>query len=171
MLGRTLPDGQRHEVRWEAGRLDDTMDSIRTAAGERWPSLEIHALVQAVVVTDDRLGAAEAMARRTGMAVPDILATPFVCLGTHEEMAAHLLACRERWGTSYFTVRDARRLRPRHAARAGCGSEVLSAGAAGGTPAVRSGNSSRAPARKHTAPTKVPRFVHARLTSWPLGFT
>ena len=43
--------------------------------------LEIHALVQAVVVTDDRLGAAKAMARRTGMAVPDILATPFVCLG------------------------------------------------------------------------------------------
>ena len=106
MLGRTLPDGQRHEVRWEAGRLDDTMDSIRTAAGQRWPSLEIHALVQAVVVTDDRLGAAEAMGRRTGMAVPDILATPFVCLGTHEEMAAHLLACRERWGTNYFTVRD-----------------------------------------------------------------
>ena len=106
MLGRTLPDGHRHEVRWEAGRLDDTMDRIRTAAGERWPSLEIHALVQAVVVTDDRRGAAEAMARRMGMAAPDMMETPFVCLGTHEEMAAHLLACRARWGISYFTVRD-----------------------------------------------------------------
>ena len=106
MLGRTLPDGQHHEVRWEAGRLDATMGWIRTAAGGRWPSLEIHALVQMVVVTDDRMGAAEAVARRTGMAVPDILASPFVCLGTHEEMAAHLLACRARWGISYFTVRD-----------------------------------------------------------------
>ncbi len=106
MLGRTLPDGQRHEPRWEPSRLDDTMDWIRRAAGERWPALEIHALVQAVVVTDDRLGAAEAMARRIGTPAPDILETPFVCLGTHEEMAAHLLACRERWGISYFTVRD-----------------------------------------------------------------
>jgi hypothetical protein len=82
------------------------MDSIRTAAGERWPSLETHALVQSVVVTDDRLGAAEALARRIGVPVPDILETPFVCLGTHAEMTAHLLACRERWGINYFTVRD-----------------------------------------------------------------
>jgi probable F420-dependent oxidoreductase len=106
MLGRTLPDGHRHEPRWEPSRLDATMTWIRTAAGERWPSLEIHALVQAVVVTDDRFGAAEAMARRIGVPAPDILETPFVCLGTHEEMAAHLLACRARWGISYFTVRD-----------------------------------------------------------------
>jgi probable F420-dependent oxidoreductase len=106
MLGPTLPDGQHHEVRWEAGRLDDTINGIRTAAGERWPSLEIHALVQAVVVTGDRLGAAEAVAQRTGMAVADIFETPFVCLGTHEEMAAHLVACRARWGINYFTVRD-----------------------------------------------------------------
>ncbi len=34
------------------------------------------------------------------------MATPFLCLGTHEEMAQHLLACRARWGISYFTVRD-----------------------------------------------------------------
>lgn len=27
-------------------------------------------------------------------------------LGTHEEIAAHLLACRERWGISYFVFRD-----------------------------------------------------------------
>jgi probable F420-dependent oxidoreductase len=106
MLGRTLADGQRHETRWEPARLDDTMDWIRTAAGGRWPSLETHALVQSVVVTDDRLGAAEALARRIGVPVPDILETPFVCLGTHAEMTAHLLACRERWGINYFTVRD-----------------------------------------------------------------
>ncbi len=34
------------------------------------------------------------------------MSTPFLCLGTHEEMARHLLACRERWGISYFSVRD-----------------------------------------------------------------
>jgi hypothetical protein len=34
------------------------------------------------------------------------LATPFLCFGSPEEMAHHLLTCRARWGISYFTVRD-----------------------------------------------------------------
>jgi hypothetical protein len=58
-----------------------------------------------VVVTDDRQDAAAAIAERTGMTVADTLSTPFLCLGTHEEMAQHLVACRERWGFSYFSVR------------------------------------------------------------------
>ena len=40
MLGRTLEDGQRHEVRWEAERLDATIDHIREHADGRWESLE-----------------------------------------------------------------------------------------------------------------------------------
>ena len=42
----------------------------------------------------------------------DVLSTPFLCLGTHEEMARHLLACRARWDISYFTVRDIEASRP-----------------------------------------------------------
>jgi probable F420-dependent oxidoreductase len=106
MLGRTKEDGQHHEVRWEAARLDDTVASMRTEAAGRWDAIELHALVQAVVVTEDRHGAASDIAGRTGMQVSDILSTPFLCLGTHAEMADHLLACRERWGFSYFSVRD-----------------------------------------------------------------
>ena len=106
MLGRTLADGQRHDVRWEANRLDDTLDWMHARAGGRWPSLEVHALVQSVVLTKDRVRAATDIATRTGMDVADILCTPFLCLGTHEEMAQHLLLCRERWGISYYSVRD-----------------------------------------------------------------
>jgi probable F420-dependent oxidoreductase len=106
MLGRTLEDGQHHEVRWEATRLDATVGWIREAAGERAPDLGLHALVQSVQVTDDRRAAAERLGAEIRTAAADVLATPFVCLGTHEEMARHLLACRERWGISYFTVRD-----------------------------------------------------------------
>jgi probable F420-dependent oxidoreductase len=51
MLGRTLPDGQRHEVRWEADRLDATVAYIRDQAGDR--PVELNALVQRVVITDD----------------------------------------------------------------------------------------------------------------------
>ena len=106
MLGRTLEDGQHHEMRWEAERLDATIELVRAAAGDRWARLELHALVQAVVVTDARASVAEDLSQQLSTPSSDVMATPFLCLGTHEEMAHHLLACRARWGISYFTVRD-----------------------------------------------------------------
>ena len=57
-------------------------------------------------MTDDRRAAATAVAGSTGMTVEDVLSTPFVCIGTHVEIVRHLVACRERWGFSYFSVRD-----------------------------------------------------------------
>jgi alkanesulfonate monooxygenase SsuD/methylene tetrahydromethanopterin reductase-like flavin-dependent oxidoreductase (luciferase family) len=106
MLGRTKEDGQHHEVRWEAERLDATVERVKRAAGEAGRDVELHALVQSVLVTDDRRAAAEELATELETPPADLLATPFLCHGTHEEMARHLLACRERWGISYFSVRD-----------------------------------------------------------------
>ncbi len=106
MLGRTLDDGQHHEVRWEAERLDATMEFVRAAAGDRRPKLELHALVQAVVVTDERPRVAKELGAQLATRPDDVLSTPFICVGTHEEMARHLLDCRARWGINYFTVRD-----------------------------------------------------------------
>jgi hypothetical protein len=97
---------QSHEVRWEATRLDRTIESLRSSAGERWPALEIHALVQQVVVTTDRHQRAFEIAQRTAMTVDDILTTPYLCIGTHEEMAEHLIRCRERWGINYYSLRS-----------------------------------------------------------------
>ncbi len=107
MLGRTKEDGQHHAVRWEASRLDATVEWMEQAAGERWVALELHALVQAVVITEDRARTAAELAERIGLDVSDALSTPFLCIGTHDEIAQHLLACRQRWGFSYYTVRDA----------------------------------------------------------------
>jgi probable F420-dependent oxidoreductase len=112
MLGRTLADGQHHAVRWEAHRLDRTVESVRNAAGARWPSLEIHSLVQQVIVTPDRRQRAAQVARRTAMTVEDILATPYLCIGTHDEIAEHLIRCRERWGISYYSVRSVEEFGP-----------------------------------------------------------
>lgn len=107
MLGRTLPDGQRHEVRWDPERLDRTVSLIRAEAADRSEVLELNALVQAVIVTDDRRAAAEALvARVPGLTVDDALATPFLALGTHDEIVAHLRRCRDRWGISYYVVRE-----------------------------------------------------------------
>jgi probable F420-dependent oxidoreductase len=112
MLGRTLADGQHHAVRWEADRLDRTVESVRNAAGTRWPSLEIHSLVQQVIVTPDRRQRADEVAQRTAMTVEDILATPYLCIGTHDEIAEHLIRCRERWGISYYSVRSVEEFGP-----------------------------------------------------------
>jgi probable F420-dependent oxidoreductase len=106
-LGRTLADGQRHEVRWQAERLDRTVQYIREQAGERGDQLELNALVQVVTVTDDRRAAAEEVADRIEtLDVEDALLTPFLALGSHDQIAEHLRMCRDRWGITYFTVRD-----------------------------------------------------------------
>lgn len=107
MLGRTLGDGQRHETRWEADRLDRTAAFISEETKDRSTPLELHALVQAVIVTDDRQGAADDVTRREWTPTSDdALNTPFLAIGTHSEIADHLRSCRKRWGISYFSVRD-----------------------------------------------------------------
>ena len=107
MLGRTLEDGQRHEVRWQADRLDATIRYIRQQAAERGGRLELNVLVQQIILTDNRREAAHQVAGRVpGLTVEDALATPFLAIGSHDEIADHLRACRNRWGISYFSVRD-----------------------------------------------------------------
>ncbi len=113
MLGKTLPDGLRHEVRWQPERLTATIDHIRRAAGERFDDIELNALVQVVEITDDRPAAAARLcAAVEGLTVEDALSTPFLALGTHDEIAAHLLACRARWGISNFTLRSVEDMAP-----------------------------------------------------------
>ncbi len=107
MLGRTLSDGNAHAVRWKPERVDAAVAWIAERAGRRAGQLELNALVQAVVVTDDRRKAAEELSARVpGLDVDHALSTPFLALGTRDEITQHLLACRERWGISYYVVRD-----------------------------------------------------------------
>lgn len=115
MVGRTLPDGRNHEVRWEPDRLDRTVAHIRAeaeAAGRPPPRLQ--ALVQAVVVADDRRAAGEELI--AGFPVPldldDALVTPFLAVGTPDQIADHLVACRQRWGIDYYSVRDVEAFAP-----------------------------------------------------------
>jgi len=108
MFGQTLPDGQRHEVHWELERLDATMEWIQDQARDRWDRLELNALVQAVIITDDREPAIAKLAGTiAGLTVADALGTPFLAVvGTEIQIAEHLLACRARWGISYYVVRE-----------------------------------------------------------------
>lgn len=90
---------------WKTAAVDERLAIVREAAGERHEHLEINALLQRVVVTEDRRAAAQELAQRWPQLTPDeILDSPFVLMGTAGEMVEHLRARRERWGISYYTV-------------------------------------------------------------------
>jgi probable F420-dependent oxidoreductase len=106
-LGRTLADGHRHDPSGFApAAVDEQVAAVRTAAGERFGSLELQALVQAVVITDRPRQAAETLCDQIpGMTVAAVLATPYLLVGSVEEVVDRLVERRERWGFSHYTVR------------------------------------------------------------------
>jgi probable F420-dependent oxidoreductase len=90
---------------WRVSGIDEQVQLVREAAGERYARLEVNALVQRVVVTDDRHQATEELASRWPQLSPEeILQSPYVLVGTVDQMVEDLQARRERWGISSYTV-------------------------------------------------------------------
>ena len=80
---------------------------VREAAGGRLAALELHTLIQAVVVTADRQPAADQLASRFGGVSRDlVLESPYVLLGTVDEICETLRRRRDQHGISYVTVFD-----------------------------------------------------------------
>jgi probable F420-dependent oxidoreductase len=93
---------------WRASSLDERVRLVREMAGdERYSRLEINALVQRVIVTDDRRGAAEELTSRWTQLTPDeILQSPYVLIGSVDQMVEDIQAHRKRWGISYYVVHE-----------------------------------------------------------------
>jgi probable F420-dependent oxidoreductase len=105
-LGRTLSDGHNHAVEWSQQAIDDRLDLVHRAAEGRATPPRLDALVQAVVVTESRGDAAERfVADVSGLTPTDVLASPYVLIGAPSEIIDELLAHRERWGITRYTVR------------------------------------------------------------------
>lgn len=110
-LGRTLADGHRHECDWSAASIDARVALLRGAVEGR--PVQLSALVQKVEITSDRVGAADLY--RTTLreflpedAVPSVetlLDTPFVLIGTADEIVAQLRRHEARWGFTRYTTR------------------------------------------------------------------
>ena len=106
-LGRTKTDGHSHTAKWDSDWLDTQIEQIRSGAGDRFGEVELNALVQVTRFTrDSEAFVAEAVSRIEGLSADDARITPYLLFGTPEEMATKIRACRERWGISYFVVRD-----------------------------------------------------------------
>lgn len=92
---------------FKAASVDERVAWVRAEAGARFSELELNALVQRVVVTDDARGVAAELAERwPNVSVDDILETPYLLIGTVDEMVAALQARRERWGISYIVTHE-----------------------------------------------------------------
>ena len=90
---------------WRTVAVDNRLAVVRESAGERYEHLELNALVQRVVVTDDRHRAAQELGTRwPGLSAEDLLESPYLLIGTVDQMVEDLRARRERWGISYYTT-------------------------------------------------------------------
>jgi alkanesulfonate monooxygenase SsuD/methylene tetrahydromethanopterin reductase-like flavin-dependent oxidoreductase (luciferase family) len=106
-LGRTLPDGHQHEVRWSAADLRGQLDLIRAEAREAGRAPALEALVQVVRVTDDR----DAVLAEVGAEIPSASAealdrTPFLLIGSPEQLAAQLRRQAAELGITSYVVRE-----------------------------------------------------------------
>ncbi|HKZ12505.1 MAG TPA: TIGR03621 family F420-dependent LLM class oxidoreductase [Solirubrobacterales bacterium] len=106
----SLPTSERREEARRDGvatRIDEKFALIREAAGDRYEDLVFHGWLQAAQVTEDARGAAAQIgAALGGLDRDDVLESPFVLLGSVEEIVARLHERRERWGYSYYTVQQ-----------------------------------------------------------------
>ena len=93
---------------WLVSGVDERVQLVREAAGDaRYARLELNALVQLVVVTNDRRQAAEELTGRWTQLTPDeILQSPYVLIGTIDQMVEDLQTYRDRWGISYYVVHE-----------------------------------------------------------------
>jgi probable F420-dependent oxidoreductase len=99
--GGTVPDISG----WKVSSVDERVGLVREISGDLCEQLELNVLVQRVLVTDDRHRAAEELAKHWSQLNPDeILQSPYVLVGSVDQLVEDLLARRERWGMSYFTI-------------------------------------------------------------------
>jgi probable F420-dependent oxidoreductase len=88
--------------------IGGTGERMLALAARRADTVALGGLVQAVIVTADRRGAAErAAAERFPYLSPaEVLDTPFLLIGTVEEIAEQLLERRDRYGFTFITVHE-----------------------------------------------------------------
>jgi probable F420-dependent oxidoreductase len=99
--GGTEPD----ILDFRAAVVDERIRLVRESAGERFDRIELNALVQRVIVTDDRRAALESLPPRwTSLSPEELFESPHVMIGTVDQLVEDLQLRRERWGISYYST-------------------------------------------------------------------
>ena len=113
--------GKKSNALWEdqnladasADAVDRKVDAIRDAAGDRYAAIELQIVVPFVVITDDREGTAAAIAgalpaddSAVDLSAKTVLESPFVLIGTEDQICETLVERRARWDLSYYVFND-----------------------------------------------------------------
>lgn len=90
--------------------VERRVEFIRTEAGARADNLEFSALIQMIVLTDDRERSAAELTDRyseSGLETArKVLDNPFVLVGSAEEIAEEIIAHRKRYGFTYLVAHE-----------------------------------------------------------------
>ena len=87
-------------------RYLERIEWIRSAAGDRFASIELQVLGQIEQVVPNRHEVAANLAPAFGLTPEEALEMPIVLIGTVEEICADLVSRRETYGFSYIVVHD-----------------------------------------------------------------
>jgi probable F420-dependent oxidoreductase len=87
-----------------ADRIDQKVQWVKDAAGDRFDDIELNMLVFVATITDDRAGTAERLSGLFGATPEEALELPNAWFGSEAEIIEKLHAMRERWGISYYVL-------------------------------------------------------------------
>ena len=105
IIARALPDGSGLDVGSDTlATVSTRVGCVRDAAGERFTQLELAALIQKVLVTDDRDSAAATIAAQRRLTREQILGSPYFLLGSIDAITDQVEALRAHCGISYLSV-------------------------------------------------------------------
>ena len=104
VLGRALPDGGLDEQDWSFARFRRKVEYLMEVAQGREDHIELHLLIQAVAVTEDRDREIERLAKEWEASPDEVADSPSVLIGSTEEIAHQVRERRRMLGFSYFTV-------------------------------------------------------------------
>ncbi|MFT4043896.1 MAG: LLM class F420-dependent oxidoreductase [Gordonia sp. (in: high G+C Gram-positive bacteria)] len=112
----TTPNGKMKLSDMTIEKTTERVERIRLAAGDRFADIELNWTIAVIVITDDREATAEmalqALAQGyppniehdTEFTVADVLSSPYLAIGTFEEIADQLREVRRLTGMSYVGV-------------------------------------------------------------------
>ena len=94
---------RREPLSFQREGLARQVELVKERGGRPLRPARANALLQRVIVTDDRRSAAERLAADWGLLTTDeVLDSPFLLIGTAQQMAEQLVERRERFGISYW---------------------------------------------------------------------
>src|SRR5262249_12272612 len=114
-LGRTNPDGHTHATRWQLPWLEEQLEQVRRGSQRRGDDAEpeINALVQIVAVTDDPEPAYASVCKRIAdLTIDDARTTPYLLVGTTDEIASKIDRLATEYSIRYFAVRALEQFAP-----------------------------------------------------------